>query len=366
MTINEAFQLAFKQYQAGNFHYAESICKEILRVQQENIDVLHLLGLIHYQQEHFDSSIQYIQKVIQLDPGNTHAYCNLGNALSRKRLFDEAINCYQRAILLGFNITDIFYNLGNALIQRGQFIETVTPYSNIKHAEGTPHNIFQKRKLTNNVIHCIGDSHVCFFSWKDGIHPQWPDYIGENMPFLTYRLGACLAYSLCTFNSTTKGREMLLLLLSFLPKQSNILLCFGEIDCRSHLCKQADIQKRSYEDIVKECVNKYFGVILEIKTMGFSVGAWGAIPSTDFSDYEADHPFPSYGTVQQRNTVTRLFNNYLGKLCSKNDIIFVSIFEDLINPDLNPKMEYFIDQNHLSQNAFSMAISKIKVAYRIV
>ncbi len=363
MTVNEAFELALKYFQDRNFQQAEYICKEILKVHQENIDTLHLLGLIRYQQKHFDSSIEYFGKVLELDPENANAICNLGNALANNRFFDEAIRCYQRAISLGLVNTNIFQNLINTLIQRGQFIKMIT---SLEEKNKFSYNILLEENLAKNIVHCIGDSHVCFFSGKNEIHPQWPNYIGENFPFKTYRLGPCVAYNLCNFNTTTKCREALLLLLSFLHKKSNILLCFGEIDCRAHLVKQAEKQNRSYEDIAKECVNKYFEVILEIKNMGFNVGAWGPIPSTDFSDYEANHPFPSYGTCQQRNTVTRLFNDYLAELCLKNEVMFVSIFEYLIKPDLSPKMEYFIDQNHLSQDIFPLALKKIKETYGIV
>jgi len=223
-------------------------------------------------------------------------------------------------------------------------------------------------KLENNIIHCIGDSHVCFFAGNNGaVHPYWPNYIGDNPPFKTYHLGPILAYNLCSLNTTTKGRELLLFLLRLIPKKSNLLLIYGEIDCRAHLGKQSDLQRREIEDIVQECVDKYFKVILEIKNMDFNVGVWGVIPSTNIPcDYGPDHPFPSYGTCQQRNITTRLFNNYLNELCCQENIIFVSIFEELLNPNLTANIDYYMDVNHLSQRSFSIALEKIKVAYGII
>jgi len=223
-------------------------------------------------------------------------------------------------------------------------------------------------KLENNIIHCIGDSHVCFFTGDDyKIHAYWPYYIGSNKIFRTYHLGPVSAYNLCAFNTTTRGRELLLTIFKRLPQKSNILLVFGEIDCRAHLGKQADLQKRKIEDIVQECVDRYFKVVLEVKNMDFNVGVWGVIPSTNIPcNYGPDHPFPSYGTCQQRNIITRLFNNYLDELCFQKNIIFVSIFEELLNPDLTANLYYFRDVNHISSNAFPKAFSKIKAAYRLI
>lgn len=143
-------------------------------------------------------------------------------------------------------------------------------------------------------------------------------------------------------------------------------MIFGEIDCRAHLGKQADLQKRNVEDIVKECVERYFKVILEIKNMDFNVGVWAVVPSTNVPcNYGPDHPFPSYGTCQQRNTITRLFNNYLKKLCLQKNVMFISIFEELLNPDLTANLHFYRDVNHLSFNAFPLALKEINKTYGI-
>lgn len=221
------------------------------------------------------------------------------------------------------------------------------------------------KKNHADIIHCIGDSHVCFFNGRDAIHPEWPDFIGKNLPFKTYRLGTPLAYNLSSYNTKSRGREKLLDLLKLLPLNSTILFVFGEIDCRCHLGKQAELQERPINETVEECVNRYFDVITEVRNLGFNIGAWGVIPSTDFSKYEPDHPFPSYGTCQQRNIITKLFNNYLDQLCKINDIIFVSIFEEMLNIDLTANLDYYMDVNHLSQKAFPLAFSKIREVFQL-
>ena len=318
MDISEAFE----NFRAGNLKLAGDICGEILKGQPHNVSALYLLGTI---------------------------FKHTADAYSKQRQFEEAESFYDKAIS--------FYQ---AVLQIDQhFADTC---DNLLFAYKEKNDLVFRRN--RDIIHCIGDSHVSFFSGKDAIHPLWPLHVGERMPFKTYRLGPSLAYNLCELNTTTRGREFLLMLLGLLPRQSNILLVYGEIDVRSHIGKQAFIQKRQEKELTEECADRYFRVIMEIKKMGFNVGVWGVHPSNDL-DSSPENPYPAYGTCEQRNVITRLFNNCMDTLCMNNDIIFVSIFEDLIDPQLRPNEEYYFDKIHLSQRAFPLALSKIKAAYGI-
>ena len=42
------------------------------------------------------------------------------------------------------------------------------------------------------MIHCIGDSHSCFFSGEDKIQPIWPEQSFDTLPyFRSYRILSC-------------------------------------------------------------------------------------------------------------------------------------------------------------------------------
>jgi tetratricopeptide (TPR) repeat protein len=409
--MTDAMKSAHEQYQAGNVQQAEALCREILKSQPDNADILHLLGLICYERGEYDAAERHIVRSLQANPSNTNAHCNLGNVWKSKGLPDKAISSYVNAIRLAPHAPEAFnnigmvfletgqpdeaikyftqalqldskiaymhYNLGVAFQQSGRLNEAIACYKNTLELDSKFHEAFGSlvgsykemnmldQPANSKFIHCIGDSHACFFSGRDEIHNVWPFHIGENLPFRSYRLGAPLAYNLCTPNTTTRGRENLFLILETLPEQSNVLLTFGETDCRAHLGKQADLQNRPVEDIVRECVDRYFGVVQEIRNRGFKVGVWGVIPSTekDASRYTTDHPFPVYGTCKERNIITRLFNDYLEKLCLYNNIIFISLFKDFIHDDLTADLYYYMDPNHLAQKAFPLALSKILAKY---
>jgi len=130
------------------------------------------------------------------------------------------------------------------------------------------HNVLNFRKKRKFNIYCIGDSHASFFSGYDRIQLGWPNKTFNKKYFFlkSYRLGPVLAYNLCKFKTRSRGREKLLYILTHLiPLGSKVLFCFGEIDCRAHLLRQSEIQKRDIYDIVRECVDRYFSVIKDKK-----------------------------------------------------------------------------------------------------
>jgi len=209
------------------------------------------------------------------------------------------------------------------------------------------------------LIHCIGDSHASFFSGRNSLEPIWPLQARDIIPsFKSYRLGAVLAYNLCEPETSTHGKEKLAELTNQLPKNSSIMLCFGEIDCRVHLVKQSIEQNRNIGDVVNECVDRYFSVIRDMKTR-FNMMVWAVVPST-ISETVTDLRYPHFGTNLERNQATKLFNERLEELCKKEKIAFISIFNELIKPNGSTNNSFFIDNAHLSQKAMPLVIKRFK------
>jgi protein O-GlcNAc transferase len=75
------FELAFHLYQAEELEEAEYLCKQILEMNPDNPDALHLLGSNAYQSGKYEAAIKLIHKAIQNDPTKDHFYSTLGIAL---------------------------------------------------------------------------------------------------------------------------------------------------------------------------------------------------------------------------------------------------------------------------------------------
>ena len=216
------------------------------------------------------------------------------------------------------------------------------------------------RKEIKSNIYCIGDSHAGFFSGYDRMQPGWPNKSTNKYSFLkSYRLGPVLAYNLCNFKTRSKGREKLLYILThFVPLGSKVLFCFGEIDCRAHLLKQSEIQRRDIHDIIRECVDRYFTVIKDTKKKGFDIIVWNVMPSGIIDDaLEKEYPF--YGTNSERNKVSKYFNEYLKQKLEGIDILFIDIFDKLVFENFETNDSYYFDGVHLSQKAMPYFLNEL-------
>jgi hypothetical protein len=194
------------------------------------------------------------------------------------------------------------------------------------------------------------------------MQPEWPSQTKNTIPlFKAYRLGAVVAYNLCKTGTKTQGREKLFSILAGIPKKSIVLLCFGEIDCRVHMIRQAEIQNLNVSEIAKECAWRYFSVIKEVHG-DFEVVVWNVIPSSR-QDKINSTEFPSCGTSNERNKATFSFNTALNELLQTEQIKFLSVFDKLLDEKGNTNPFYYGDDIHLSQRAMPLVISKIKELY---
>lgn len=221
-------------------------------------------------------------------------------------------------------------------------------------------------KRSKRTVYVIGDSHASVFGGADTMIDAWPRSArNPNAGFVAYRLGPVLAYRLPDLGTTSMGREKLLATLAYgpLPPKANVLLCFGEIDCRYHLLKEAQSHARPLSVVVGQCVDRYASVAREVRTMGFSTAIWAVVPPNDQDvaevDAEDDAEYPSWGSTSERLEVTRLFNRLLAERLEPDGIGVVSIFDRLITADGRADDRYYMDSIHLSTAAVPLAVEAI-------
>jgi Flp pilus assembly protein TadD len=128
MTINQSMQLAVQHHRSGRFAEAEAICRQVLAQVPDQVDALHLLGVLAGQSGHPDQAIQLIGRAIQIRPG-FEAYSNLGVALREKGKLDAAIDAHRTALKLNPNYADAWRNLGVALNAKGLFDEAMAAFA---------------------------------------------------------------------------------------------------------------------------------------------------------------------------------------------------------------------------------------------
>ena len=210
-------------------------------------------------------------------------------------------------------------------------------------------------------LHCIGDSHTAFFTGYNVIQPEYPQSFTSIVKNIyTYRLGSSLAYNLCESNSRTKSRQKLFEIIDTLNYKTDILLLsFGEVDCRAHVIKQAELKNITIEDAVKECILRYMLIIKELKDLKFKIVVWNAVPTAmGFENVKFEYPY--YGTYEQRNKACILFNEELQKKSTKNDFIFISVYKLIISKNLKTNEKFYFDKIHLGNRLLPYTLKIIK------
>lgn len=220
------------------------------------------------------------------------------------------------------------------------------------------------RHLTAPPIHCIGDSHVSFFSGCNSIAPIWPATTGDRLPwFKTCHIGPALAYNLARTGTRTQGRERLMEILERdVPAGATVLLSFGEIDCRAHLTKQAAQRGLPLEQVVDDCLDEYFKTLAEVADMGFRVVVYNTVCSRvreRVDGKRGDGDYAAYGTRRQRARAARLFNAGAKLRCQRLGLFFLETAPHLADRQGRPLRWYFFDSIHLSQRAMPVTLRQL-------
>lgn len=211
-----------------------------------------------------------------------------------------------------------------------------------------------------DVIHCIGDSHVSFFGGQDVIQPGWPERSDDLLScFVTHHLGGALAYNLTRTGTQMRGREKLFEVLEqAVPPGGNVLLSFGEIDCRAHVLKQAAKRNVSIEAVVAECLEHYFQTVREAMERGFEVVIYNAVPSAIPRARKSgrDDDYVAVGDWRQRNQAIRAFNAGAKQRCADCGAKFLETFPALVDEQGKAVSWYYFDAIHLSQRAMPLTL----------
>src|SRR5438034_316926 len=98
--LASAFSQALALHQAGRLAEAEKIYGQILKVQPNHFDSLHLVGVINLQRGNHVESVRQIDLALKINPKAAYAHNSRGNALQELNRLDEALASYDKAIAL--------------------------------------------------------------------------------------------------------------------------------------------------------------------------------------------------------------------------------------------------------------------------
>jgi Flp pilus assembly protein TadD len=128
ISVAQALEQAVGHHQAGNFAAAEQLYRQILQVQPDHFDALHLLGVIACQFNRPEKGAEHITAALRINPLVAEAHNNLGNAFQSLGKIREATSAYRQALLINPNYAQPHNNLGNVFEEQDQLDEAIACY----------------------------------------------------------------------------------------------------------------------------------------------------------------------------------------------------------------------------------------------
>lgn len=119
----EIFARGLAEHQSGHLVEAEACYREVLRLEPDHADALHLLGVVAQQNGDYVQADRLIRKAIARNPRAADYHNNLGNTHRLQGDLPRAIATYRQAIALDPNHTDALHSLANSLADQGNFAE---------------------------------------------------------------------------------------------------------------------------------------------------------------------------------------------------------------------------------------------------
>jgi len=127
-TIPQLLANAVGHHQAGRFQEAEQGYRRILQLDPNDVNALHLFGVLYSQQGNYQLAVDYISAALRRKADFPEAHNNLGNALRAQGSLDEAVASYQQALFHRPGYAQAYNNLGIALTEQGRLEEAMASY----------------------------------------------------------------------------------------------------------------------------------------------------------------------------------------------------------------------------------------------
>jgi len=127
-SIQEMVREALRHHQLGRLDAAERLYRQVLAIDPDHADGLHLLGMIVFEAGQVDAAVELIRRAIAIKGNAASYHSNLGNILQSQGKLDEAGLCYQRALVLKPDSAEVYLNLGNIFKSQGNLESSLTCY----------------------------------------------------------------------------------------------------------------------------------------------------------------------------------------------------------------------------------------------
>ena len=173
LTLNETFDLAFKNHQNNNLQDAQNYYQKVLKIDPDHAATNNNLGALFKDLGKTQKAKECYEKAIEVNPNYADAHNNLGNIFIELKEYQKAKDCYEKAIEISPNHLNAHNNLGIIFAKLGEHQKAINCYEKVIEIDpnyaGAYNNLqinfFRHKEFKNSY-----NNHVKFLQLKsDGI-----------------------------------------------------------------------------------------------------------------------------------------------------------------------------------------------------
>ena len=116
-SINRNLAMGRSFHNNGHLKLAEDCYRKVLALEPQNVDALHMLGVVALQCKAFEDAIRLIRRAARKAPSDPTIFVNLGSAYHKANRHREAHDALNTAIKLKPDFAEAHFNLGRLLLE---------------------------------------------------------------------------------------------------------------------------------------------------------------------------------------------------------------------------------------------------------
>ena len=151
-TIAILLDKALNYQKTGRFNLTESTLKDVLKINPNHLEALHIYSLFLMQQKEYKRSVEIIDRSLKINRTNDLIYNNKGVALKKMGKFDQAILCYKLALKINSENGESYINLGNVYQDMGENEKALSYFKKASDLNIKYRKIFEEKKLLLNSV----------------------------------------------------------------------------------------------------------------------------------------------------------------------------------------------------------------------
>ena len=144
--------IALGLHQQGSLDEAKKMYDDILQINPNHFDALHLSGILWFQVGSLDQALGCYKRALRIKANFAPLHFNYANALQQLGNFEEAAESYRTAIRIKSDYYEAFNNRGVALHEMRRFAEALQCYNEAISIKSDYADAFSNRGVTLNEL----------------------------------------------------------------------------------------------------------------------------------------------------------------------------------------------------------------------